>query len=281
MKLYKGNKILSIYHRQYAAAPDSLYYTSFYKYTPWYMPLYTTENAAPLIKCEDLSFAYEGHTVVRELNFSVKAGDYLCIIGENGSGKSTLIRGLLGLMNPAGGRIVFDRALKPRDLGYLPQYREARKDFPAGVFEVVLSGRLSLRGLRPFYTGADKKAAGENLARLGIGELRNHSYRELSGGQQQRVLLARALCGGSKLLLLDEPASGLDPLVTTELYRLLAEINRETGTAIVMVSHDIRGAARHASHILHLKNRQLFFGSAGDYRNSETGRNYWGEDGDA
>jgi zinc transport system ATP-binding protein len=228
------------------------------------------------ITCEDLSFAYDGNIAVRDLNFSVKNGDYLCVVGENGSGKSTLIKGLLRLLDPYRGRLLIGEGLKANNIGYLPQHRATQKDFPAGVYEVVLSGRLSLRGIRPFYTRADKQAAEENLNRLGVAGLRNRCYRELSGGQQQRVLLARALCAAEKLLILDEPAAGLDPLVTGDLYQLLGKINRETGMTIIMVSHDIEGAVTHGSKILHLKTEQLFFGSTKDYGASELGKQFLG-----
>ncbi|MDR2535371.1 MAG: metal ABC transporter ATP-binding protein, partial [Treponema sp.] len=171
-----------------------------------------------LITCQDAAFAYEGNTVIRELSFEVRQGDYLCIVGENGSGKSTLLKGLLGLIPPQKGRVLLGEPLKPNEIGYLPQYKAPQKDFPAGVYEVVLSGRQGSRGILPFYAAADKQAAEENLNRLGIGDLRNKCYRELSGGQQQRVMLARAFCAARKLLLLDEPAAGLDPLATAELY---------------------------------------------------------------
>jgi zinc transport system ATP-binding protein len=228
-----------------------------------------------LIQCRNLSFAYDGTPAVQGLNFSVNPGDYLGIIGENGSGKSTLIKGILGLKPPQEGDLQIE-GLKPYEIGYLPQYRAAQMDFPAGVYEVVLSGRLSSRGIRPFYSREDKKAADENLVVLGIGELRNHCYRELSGGQQQRVLIARALCAGKRLLILDEPAAGLDPVVTGELYRALQRLNQEAGLTIVMVSHDIAGAVSYASHILHLKKDQLFFGTSAEYAASPLGKGFLG-----
>lgn len=229
-----------------------------------------------LLNCSDVSFAYEGHTVVRGLNFDVSSGDYLCIVGENGSGKSTLIKGLLRLKTPHRGSILMGDGLKANEIGYLPQQTAVQKDFPASAYEVVLSGRLSRRGIRPFYSKEDKAAARENLTRLGIWELRNRCYRELSGGQQQRVLLARALCATKKLLLLDEPVAGLDPVVTQDLYRQIFEINRETGITIVMVSHDIHGAVKHAGKILHLKNEQIFFGQTADYIKSSVGVGFLG-----
>jgi zinc transport system ATP-binding protein len=229
-----------------------------------------------VLACRNVSFAYEGDVVLKNINFTVEEGDYLWVIGENGSGKSTLIRGILGLKKPGAGTVALEGGLTSREIGYLPQQMAVRQDFPAGVYEVALSGRLGKRTFHPFYTRRDKQTAEENLDRLGIGELRNRCYRELSGGQQRRVLLARSLCAGSRLLILDEPAAGLDPLVTPELYRLIERINREDGLTVIMVSHDIQGAMRYASRILHLKNEQLFFGTPGDYKQSEAGKSFLG-----
>jgi zinc transport system ATP-binding protein len=229
-----------------------------------------------LITCQDASFAYEGRVAVSGLNFSVHDGDYLCVVGENGSGKSTLIKGLLRLMNPRRGSVLTGDGLKSNEIGYLPQQLPAQKDFPASTYEIVLSGRLASRGIRPFYSRQDKAAAELNIQRLGLGALRQRCYRELSGGQQQRVLLARALCSTKKMLLLDEPVAGLDPVVTQELYGLIESINKETGLTIVMVSHDIQGAVKYASHILHLNNAQVFFGLTKDYLQSDAGKSFAG-----
>ena len=171
-----------------------------------------------LLKCENLSFAYDGVTVVRDLNFTVEEGDYLCIIGENGAGKSTLIKGLLRLKKPSAGKVELGEGLRATEIGYLPQQTQIQKDFPASVREVVLSGCLNRMGLRPFYTRAEKERARENMEALEILELQDQCYRDLSGGQQQRVLLARAMCAAQKLILLDEPVSGLDPVATRSLY---------------------------------------------------------------
>lgn len=225
-----------------------------------------------LIKCEDLSIAYEGQTVVHDLSFEVGQADYLCIVGENGSGKSTLVKSLLGLKSPVKGSITLGDGLKQNEIGYLPQQNDVQKDFPASVYEVVLSGRLNSRGLRPFYTAADKEKARENMELLGIRDLEKQCFRDLSGGQKQRVLLARALCATKKLLLLDEPVTGLDPIVTQEFYQLINEINKRSGIAVVMVSHDIESTMEYASHILHLQETALFFGRAGEYKNSEVGK---------
>ena len=231
-----------------------------------------------LITCQNTSFAYDNNIVVSDLNFTVNSGDYLCIVGENGSGKSTLIKGLLNLKSPKSGKISFGDGLKATEIGYLPQQTATQKDFPASVYEVVLSGRLSARGMKPFYSATDKAIANENIARLGIDDLRHRCYRELSGGQQQRALLARALCATKKVLLLDEPVSGLDPLVTQGLYELIKKINQDTDITIIMVSHDIKSAVEHADHILHLQNRQAFYGTAKEYKDSSIGNNFWGGD---
>jgi len=227
-----------------------------------------------LIKGQDVSFGYDGHTVVNGLNFSVDSGDFICIVGENGSGKTTLLKGLLRLINPIHGTISFSDELKQTGTGYLSQEAVAKKDFPAGVLEIVVSGNIGKMKLRPFYTKAEKNSAEENLKRLGIIDLKNRCFRELSGGQQRRVLLARSLCAADNLLVLDEPFAGLDPLISAELYSLLKKINREMGMTIIMVSHDIE-AANCATKVLHLQKRQLFFGSMEDYRNSETGKKFF------
>lgn len=228
-----------------------------------------------LITCQNVSLSYENNVVLSDLTFSVEAGEYLCIVGENGSGKSTLIKALLSLKPISKGGIVMGDGLKKAEIGYLPQQTSAQKDFPASVWEVVLSGCLNTRGIRPFYAPADKSRALENMEKLGITALKKRCYRELSGGQQQRVLLARALCSTSKLLLLDEPAAGLDPVVTGELYRLVREINRE-GITIIMVSHDLDSAVTYATHILHLHSGTFFFGTTDDYLKSEEAKRFLG-----
>ncbi len=227
-----------------------------------------------LLECDNVSFSYENTEVIKNLSFSLNEGEYLCIVGENGSGKSTLIKGLLGLKPTSGGKIIRWNGLRPNETGYLPQQTPTQKDFPASVYEVVLSGRLNSRGFRPFYSREDKKIAEDNIRRLGIESLRNQSYRDLSGGQQQRVLLARALCASKRLLLLDEPVTGLDPLITEEMYRLIESLNKEEKITIIMVSHDIGAAVKYATHILHLNDNKSFFGTTADYLKSSTGRSF-------
>lgn len=219
------------------------------------------------ITVKDLSLGYEHMTVAENIDFTVNKGDYLCIVGENGSGKTTLMKTILGLAKPISGQILFGDGFGKKDIGYLPQQTMVQRDFPASVWEIVLSGRQSRMGKRFFYSSEDKKIAKENIARMGISLLKKRSYRELSGGQQQRVLLARALCATGKLLLLDEPVSGLDPKATSEMYEVVKKLN-DDGVTIIMISHDIEPALSYATHILHIGNK-TFFGPTEDYRKGD------------
>lgn len=228
-----------------------------------------------ILTCENLTLSYEGEPVVQNVHFDLNAGDYLCVVGENGTGKSTLLKGILGLIPEEKGTVRFCGVSKTQ-IGYLPQQTSLQTEFPASVMEVVLSGFAAKRGLRPFYSTSQKKAAVENMALLDIAGLKKCCYRELSGGQRQRVLLARALCPAEKLLLLDEPVAGLDPLITAEFYACIAQINKMRGIAVVMVSHDMENALKYATHILHLKNTQLFFGKTEDYIKTDFFQSFMG-----
>ena len=223
------------------------------------------------LTCQRLCVGYEGKSVLQELNFEVFAGDYLCIVGENGSGKSTLMKTILGLQPPISGRILTGDGLRKNEIGYLPQQTVVQKDFPAAVREIVLSGCQGRCGSRPFYSKEEKQLAAAAMDRMQLAQLAKRCYRELSGGQQQRVLLARALCATRKMLLLDEPVSGLDPRVTAEMYGLIETLNREEGITVMMISHDISAALKYASHILHIGD-SVFFGTKADYLQSPQGK---------
>lgn len=196
------------------------------------------------IKCIDLDIGYDGKTVVSGLNLKINDGDYLCIVGENGSGKTTLMKTLLGLIPLLGGSI---QGLNKNDIGYLPQISDIQKDFPATVEEVVLSGTKKL-----FYRKKEKDLMRFNLERLNIANLSKCKFSELSGGQRQRVLLARALCASKKILLLDEPVSGLDPKATAMMYEIIDKLNKEDGMTIIMISHDLSGSLKYASNVLNI-----------------------------
>ena len=227
-----------------------------------------------LLTCKNVSFGYENIIAISDVSFSLKEGEYLCVVGENGSGKSTLMKGLLGLLKPLKGELILDEALQKSSIGYLPQQTDLQKDFPATVFEVVLSGCLKQRGFLPFYSKKEKETAMKNLKRLGMEEFKLRPYKELSGGQQQRVLIARALCATDRLLILDEPVTGLDPAATMELYQLIKHLNQKYKVAIIMVTHDIKSAVNQADLVLHLGQTQLFFGNVEKYKQSEIGTSF-------
>ena len=218
------------------------------------------------LTCQKLCVGYDGRPVLQGLDFEVFAGDYLCIVGENGSGKSTLMKTILGLQTPISGSILTGDGLRKNEIGYLPQQTQVQKDFPASVREIVLSGCQGRCGSRPFYKREEKQLAVDAMEKMQVASLAKRCYRMLSGGQQQRVLLARALCATQKMLLLDEPVSGLDPKVTAEMYILIEKLNREDGITVVMISHDLNAALQYASHILHIGD-SVFFGTKAAYLN--------------
>ena len=228
------------------------------------------------VTCRNLALGYDGRPIVTNLNFEIHAGDYLCVVGENGAGKSTLIKTLLGLQDKLAGSIETGDGLKPYEIGYLPQQTMVQKDFPATVQEVVLSGCLGKRGNRPFYSAAERKIAQINMEKLGITDLKKSCYRDLSGGQKQRTLIARALCATDKLLILDEPITGLDPASTQDFYAVIRHLNRDEKVAVLMVSHDIGNIVTQANKILQLKQTVQFYGTVEEYKKSEFGREFLG-----
>ncbi|MBR0449485.1 MAG: metal ABC transporter ATP-binding protein [Clostridia bacterium] len=223
------------------------------------------------IICKDLSLGYDGVAVCEGLNFSIEKGDYLCIVGENGSGKTTLMKALLSLKAPLSGKIEFGDGVSDRDVGYLPQQSELRKDFPASVREVVTSGCTSRLGKRFFMGKAERLEAEQNMKMMRVYDLADKSYSTLSGGQMQRVLLARALCAANKILVLDEPVSGLDPAATADMYSTIHHLNKHTGITIIMVTHDIENALRDATAVLKIGKTPIYYSSAEEYRGSLDG----------
>ena len=232
------------------------------------------------VSVSDVTLSYDNLTVAEHVSFDVEVGDYVCIVGENGTGKSTLLKTIVGIHQPKSGHILFDCDIRNGDIGYLPQQTVVRDDFPASVGEIVLSGCLGLLGKRPFFGAEERRIADKNMDLLGISDLKKTSFRELSGGQRQRVLLAKALCCARKILVLDEPVTGLDPLVTADMYSILRLINGE-GVTIIMVSHEIGEAVKQASKILHLKHGVEFYGKTEDYLKSSVGKLFTGGGSDA
>lgn len=229
-----------------------------------------------ILRCENVSLSYDGNIVADNINFTVNDGDYLCILGENGSGKTTLINAVMGTKKVHGGKISYGDGVGAGKIGYLPQKESSNADFPASVKEIVRTGFCGKRGFRFFYSAKEKERADMLMKKLSLEEFSKRSFSELSGGQQKRVLLARALCSAEKLLVMDEPAASLDPVVTEELYAMTKELNEKDGITVIMVSHDVMSAKKYASHILHIKHEQLFFGTTADYMETELAHSYLG-----
>lgn len=230
------------------------------------------------LTCKNLSIGYDSKIILNNINFKVNSGDYICIVGENGSGKSTLMKTIIGLQPIISGKVFTGDRLKFNEIGYMPQQTAIQKDFPASVREIVLSGCQGRCGMRPFYNEVEKMILKYALQKMKIEKLSKHCYRELSGGQQQRVLLARALCSTQKMLLLDEPVSGLDPNVSIEMYNLIEELNRKDNITIIMITHDIESALKYASHIMHI-GKNIFYGTKQDYINNKKIKNFENKNG--
>ena len=224
------------------------------------------------LRCIRLTLGYDGEEILRGLDFAVSRGDYLYIVGENGSGKTTLMKAILGLLRPISGSIVFGDGVDHRSVGYLPQKTMVQQDFPATVWEIVLSGYEGRRGIRLFYSAKEKAEAASFLEKMNISGLKDRCFRELSGGQQQKVLLARALCATGKILLLDEPVAGLDPEAQEDMYRVISALH-EDGVTVIMISHDVHAAMKYATHILHI-GEKCFFGTRNEYLESSFGRRF-------
>jgi len=215
-----------------------------------------------LVKVDKIKLGYGNNVVLEGLSFEINEGDFICVVGPNGSGKTTLIKGILGLIRPMSGKIVFD-GISQKSIGYMPQETSVDPNFPASVFEIVLSGALN-EGCN-FYGKEVKRRAEDVLRLLGIGKLKGESFSELSGGQRQKVLLARALMATKKLLILDEPSNNLDQKSKRDLYETLGRLNRERGVAVVMVTHDLDHGNLIGDKILSLRDREYFFGATQEF----------------
>lgn len=233
-----------------------------------------------VISCKNITVHNERTLALDNVSFDVHDGEFLTIVGENGAGKSTLAKVILGILQPDGGSVSVSDSVRGK-IGYLPQQSSAQRDFPASVYEVVLSGNIGATGFFPFYSRAQKARARGNMEMLGITSIAKKSYRALSGGQQQRVLLARALCAADKVLLLDEPTAGLDPLVTKELYTTVRHLCDEHGMTVIMVSHDIPAAMKYSDRILHLACSVKFIGTTEEYAKTPLGASFGTEGADA
>jgi zinc transport system ATP-binding protein len=222
------------------------------------------EIMAQLI-CKNISISYEKENVVSDFSMEVEKGDYISIIGENGTGKSSLLKGILGIVPLRSGSVEFMEQVKRNNIGYLSQQNPLQMDFPASCYEVVLSGCLTRKGLVPFYSKKEKNLAYSNMEKLGVQNLAKKSFADLSGGQRQRVLLARALCATDKIIFLDEPITGLDPIASKDFYEIIEKLNKEDQITIVMITHDVDNALKYSNKVVHMHKYKYYFGKKADY----------------
>ena len=213
-----------------------------------------------LIELKNLTLGYDNCVVLKNINMTINEGDFICVVGPNGSGKSTLIKGILGLIKPISGRVIYNN-LKQNFIGYMPQETLVDKNFPASVFEIVLSGTLNNVN---FYSKEEKDIAISNMKLLCIEKLKNKNFCDLSGGERQKVLLARSLCATSKLLILDEPSNNLDSKSKKDLYKTVLELNKKNIT-VIMITHDLDHDNLLGNKILSLREDEVFFGSTNEF----------------
>ncbi len=217
-----------------------------------------------LIELKNLTLGYDNHIVLKNINMVIEDNDFICIVGPNGSGKSTLVKGILGLIKPIKGKVEYIN-LKQNFIGYMPQETKIDSNFPASVYEIVLSGTLNKLGLRSFYTKKEKEIALNNLKLLGIDKLKDKSFCDLSGGQRQKVLLARSLCATSKLLILDEPSNNLDSKSKQDLYKTIIDLNKNHNITVIMITHDLDHDNLLGNKILSLREDEIFYGTTEEF----------------
>lgn len=227
--------------------------------------------ALPAVEAEGVSVRYSEVTALSNVSLVVPGGAYVAIIGPNGAGKSTLLHVLLGLQRPTAGTVrLFGRApqdLPGEDIGFLPQLKTLDRTFPAVALELVVTG---LRRRWPVRITAEEKAcAMAALQRTGAAHVADRPLSKLSGGELQRVYLARAIARRPRLMVLDEPAAGMDFAGEADLYHILGDYQEETGATVLMITHDWEGARYHASHVLLLSQRVVQFGAPGEVMQEE------------
>lgn len=216
-----------------------------------------------ILEVKNLQTSYNGHIALENVNFSIDEGEYVCLVGENGSGKSTLIKTIVGLHKKDSGEIILNEKLE--NVSYLAQNNLTDLDFPATAKEIIMTGVQRHRAL-PFYTKKDYKDFEDICNLLKIKDFVNKRIGDLSGGQRQRIMLGRALIRRPKMLILDEPFSGLDINITTELYELLAELNKENKMTIIMATHDLDEVKENNVRVIGLLKTVKFDGNITDWK---------------
>ena len=232
----------------------------------------------PVLEIKDVQVKYGNETVMQNVSFTVEHGDYVGVVGPNGSGKTTMIKALLGLIPVSKGAIIFpDEALKKDSIGYVQQKQDGNvANFPATVGEIVSTGLIVHKKGIKYLNASDRLRVDEVLASLRIDDLRNKKVGHLSGGQYQRMLLARALVSRPGMLILDEPASALDPKIRDDLFLILSELNKNKKITILFVSHDIGSIGKFTSKMLYLDREVVFFGDYEQFCQSKEMTEYFG-----
>jgi len=217
-----------------------------------------------MIELNNVTLGYDDHIVLKDINMEINDKDFICVVGPNGSGKSTLVKGILGLIKPLKGKIKYN-SLKRNFVGYMPQETKVDNNFPASVFEIVLSGALNQIGFKIFYTKKEKELAEKNLKLLNIYDLKNKNFCDLSGGQRQKVLLARAITSTKKLIILDEPSNNLDSVSKKDLYNTIVSLNKDHNIAVIMITHDLDHDNLIGNKILSLREDEMYFGPTEEF----------------
>lgn len=235
-----------------------------------------------IIKVRNVSVKFQSDNILTDLSFDILKGDYVGIVGPNGSGKTTLIKTILGLITPSSGSISFEGSKGIHEfyhhMGYLPQNKGVSDPrFPAIVKEIVSLGLLSNKGFYKKIDRKDESAIYNVLHLLDIENLKNKLIGQLSGGEQQRVLLARAMVNSPQVLILDEPTTALDPQSRDSFYHILGQLNKEQGTTILLITHDVGTIGNYANKLLYIDERLIFYGTFDQFCHSEQMTDYFGE----
>ena len=239
-------------------------------------------KTVPAIEVQNISLHYSGNSILDSVSFTVSAGQYIGIVGPNGGGKTTLLKILLGLLAPNTGTVrIFGEtpmnARKKGKIGYVPQ-RVSQGDivFPLSVREMVTSGRTPSIGIGHPPKKEDREAVERAMNMVEIAHVQGRLVATLSGGERQRVFIARALAAEPKLLILDEPTTGVDLSAKEEFYTLLKKLNRELGLTIVFVSHDIEVMTREVTEVLALNQKLLCHCQSHEFLSQETIQKLYG-----
>lgn len=213
-----------------------------------------------MIEFIDLNFSLNSKSILQDINLRITPGEFVAIIGPNGAGKSTLIKLLIGLLELQSGQILIEGLphlewLKKNGFGYLPQREEYDRSFPATALDIVLMGRMGESRPGSRFSASDRELAQQAMRDTGVESLAKRRIGALSGGEFQRVLLARAICTGSSILILDEPEASIDRPGVESFFELLAKLN-QAGKTIITISHDLHTLSNYCSFLVCL-NRTL------------------------